>query len=63
MWGSYIGKGLVAPFMVANMRFLSRMCSGMHSQRTSLDETLMAVSEVTLVRSLVGMYSVVPAEV
>lgn len=53
----------MAPFMVANMRFLSRMCSGMHSQRTSLDETLMAVSEVTLVRSLVGMYSVVPAEV
>jgi hypothetical protein len=60
---SYIGKCFVTLCIVANMRLFSRMSPDVYSQRTSLNETFLAVFVSTLVRSLVGVYPVVSAEV
>jgi hypothetical protein len=60
---SYIGKGFATAFVVADMRLLSRVRSGMYRQCAPLDEALMTVLVGTLVRSLVGMYTIVPAKI
>lgn len=39
------------------------MCPGMHSQRTALDETLVAVFDGAMIGSLIGMYSIMSTEI
>ena len=49
--------------MITDMRFFSGMCPGMHSQRTALDEAFIAVLDGAMIRSLIGMYSIVSTEI
>lgn len=39
------------------------MCPGMHSQRTALDETLVAVLDGAMIGPLIGMYSIMSTEI
>lgn len=39
------------------------MCPGMHSQRTALDETLVAVLDGAMIGSLIGMYSIMSTKI
>lgn len=39
------------------------MCPRMHSQRTALNEALIAVLNGTVIGSLIGMYSIMSAEI
>lgn len=49
--------------MVANIRSFSSMCSCVNCQGTSLDESLIAAFNSTVVRSLVSMNLEMPAEI
>lgn len=53
----------MAALMVTDMRFFSGMCPGMNSQRTALDEALIAVLDGAMIRSLIGMYSIMSTEI
>lgn len=53
----------MAPFKFTIIGLFSCMCSYVYRQCASLDETLIAVFRITVVRSLVGMDSVMPAEI
>jgi hypothetical protein len=61
--GTYIGKSLVAAFMVADVRLLARMRSRVDGQCTALDEALVAVGHGAMVRTLVGVNAVVATQV
>lgn len=61
--GAYVRKGLMASSVVTDMRFLSRVRPRMHCQCTPLDEGFVAVLDGAVVRSLLGMYPIVPAQV
>lgn len=39
------------------------MCPGMNSQRTALDEALIAVLDGAMIRSFIGMYSIMSTEI
>ena len=39
------------------------MCPRMHGQRTALNEAFIAVLNGTMIGSLIGMYSIVSAEI
>ena len=64
-WGevTYIWKGFLTPFMIAYMGFFTGMRSRVNSQRTSLNETFVAILYITVVRTFVGVYPVVPTEI
>lgn len=53
----------MAALMVTDMRFFSGMCPGMNSQRTALDEALVAVLDGAMIRSLIGMYSIMSTKI
>lgn len=60
---TYIGKGLVATFMVAYVRFLAGMSSRVDGQCTALDEALVAVGHGAVVRTFVRMNAIVSTQV
>lgn len=60
---AYVGKGLVASSVLTNVRFLSSMRPRMHGQCTPLDKTFTAIFDGAMVRSLVGVYPKMPAQV
>ena len=53
----------MASFMITNMGFLPSMRSRMDSQRTSLNEALVAIFHCTVVRPFVGMYAIMSAKI
>lgn len=58
-----IGEGLVTTLMVADMGLFAGVCPRMHGQGAPLDEALVAVLEHAVIRTFVGVYSIVSAEV
>lgn len=53
----------MAALMITDMRLFSGMCPGMNSQRTALDEALIAVLDGAMIRSFIGMYSIMSTEI
>ena len=49
--------------LITDMRFFSGMCPRMHGQRTALNEAFIAVLNGTVIGSLIGMYSIMSAEI
>jgi hypothetical protein len=60
---TYIGEGFVTTLMVADMGLFAGVCPRVHGQGTPLDEALVAVLEHAVIRTFVGVYSIVSAEV
>ena len=59
----YIGKTLAAAVMFATVRFFTRVSPDVHRQRTTLDEAFHTTSVTTVVRSFVGMDSIMSLEI
>lgn len=49
--------------LITDMRLFPGMCPRMHGQRTALNEALIAVLNGTVIGSLIGMYSIMSAEI
>lgn len=49
--------------MLAPMRFFARVCAYVNGQSAALDEALVAVTPGANVRTVIGVYTVVPDEV
>lgn len=60
---TYIGKRFMTSRMITDMGLFTSMRPRMNSQRTALDETLVAILHSAMVWTLIGMYSIVSAEV
>jgi hypothetical protein len=59
----YIRETLSAVNLLALVRLLSRMCSNMNGQGTSLDEALSAFGNRACVRSLIRMDSIMSLQI
>lgn len=55
---AYIGECLLAPIMVTDMRFFASMSARVHGQGTALNKALVAIFDITMIRSLIGMYAI-----
>lgn len=53
----------MAAILITDMRFFPGMCARMHGQRTALNEAFIAVLDGTVIGSLIGVYSIMPAEI
>jgi hypothetical protein len=60
---TYIGEGFVAAFMVAHVRLLACMSSGVDCQSTALDKALVAVRYRAVVRTFIGMDPIVSTQI
>lgn len=60
---AYIGEGLLAAFLVADMRLFARVGSRVDGQGTALDETLVTALYVAIIGPLVGVDAIMAAEI
>ena len=61
--GAYIRECLMAAVMIANMRLLPGMRPRVNCQGASLDKALITVLHGAMIGPLVGVYSIMSAEV
>lgn len=62
-WRTNIGEPLPTAFVFASMRLFAGMGTYMDSQGAALNEAFVAVTPGADVRTVIGMYAVVPDEV
>lgn len=60
---THIGEGFLTRPNVTNVRFLARVSARVHGQSAALDETLVAIRHLAMVRPLVGVYAIMPTEI
>lgn len=58
-----VGEPLATAFMLASVRLLTGVGTDVNGQGTALDEALVAITPGTDVRTVIGVYAIVPDEV
>lgn len=49
--------------MVTDVRLFASMGTRVHGQGTALNETLVAILDITVIRSLIGVYAIMATEI
>ena len=60
---TYVGERFLTPIVVTDMRLLASMRARVYSQGAALNEALVAILDITMIGSLIGMYAVMATEI
>ena len=60
---TYIGERFLTPVMVTDMRLFASMRARVYSQGAALNEALVAILDITMIRSLIGMYAIMATKI